>query len=152
MLSTPHQSRTPNMNKSLALPLTLIALGLIVLSGVLYVNKPNNAIGAGYLGFAVTQQFATTTTVGPEATKAVTIFSETADASCHSRVVGTKNTPITILFGDPSGGNLSSTTHNASTGFVQGASTTVAYDAGVFGCGKWTATSSVSTTITVAEF
>lgn len=140
------------MTKSLALPLTLTALGLMVLAGVLLFNTQNTATGAGYLGFSVYQQFATTTTVGPQAVKATTIFAEKTDGSCKSRVIGTKATPIVILFGDPTNGNLSSTTLNGTTGFVQGASTTVAYESGIYGCGKWTGYAAASTTITVSEF
>lgn len=140
------------MTKSLTLSLTLLALGLVVLMGVLLLKPFENAVGAGYIGWSVYQTSATTTTVGPQAVKATTIFAERTDGSCKSRIIGTKATPIVILFADPVNGDLSSTTLNGATGFVQGASTTVAYESGIYGCGKWTGYASASTTITVSEF
>lgn len=138
------------MTKTLALPLTLLALGLIVLAGVFVFNQPKDAVGAGYIGWSVYQQSATTTVVGPQSK--TTIYAAKTDGSCKSRVIGTKTTPIVLFFGDPTNGDLSSTTLDGTTGFVQGASTTVAYDSGIYGCGRWTAYAAASTTITVSEF
>lgn len=72
-----------------------------------------------------------------------TIFS--ANLNCGSRIIGTGSTTIMISFG-------SSTPSNA-RGFWQGASSTVSYDAGLFGCGQWRAIGlNQSGSIAVTEF
>lgn len=137
--------------KSHTISIALVALALLLLAGVVAMKPLANTYGAAFTGSSSYLQVATTTTVGASAGR-ITIFSASADGSCKARVIGTKATPIVILFGDPTNGNLASTTLTGETGFVQGASTTVAYDSGIYGCGRWTAYAAASTTITVSEF
>lgn len=125
----------------------IIALGL---AGLLYwgsSNEPAELKGAS--GIAGTQQFATSTTVGPE--ENIQLFASKG-GSCGARVVSTKESAISITFADPSNGDIASTTLTSMVGFYQAASTTIAYDAELYGCGRWFGHSSASSTITVAEF
>ena len=130
------------------------------------VNSTQKALGgAGEVqGAAIS---ATTTVVGPVGTglnaTAITIFG--ANRSCSSRIISTRGTndvaagtgAILILFHDFTdldGGqfnSLASSSFDGLLGHVQAASTTVAYDASLYGCGRWTANASASTTITTTE-
>ncbi|KKR15214.1 MAG: hypothetical protein UT43_C0005G0010 [Parcubacteria group bacterium GW2011_GWC1_39_29] len=92
---------------------------------------------------------ATTTTVGPQEKK--TVF--TRNTSCVTRVLSTAGQAIMVLYGDPTNGDLASTTITSMAGHWQGASTTVAYDAGIYGCGRMIVLGvAASTTITATEF
>ncbi len=84
-----------------------------------------------------------TTTVGPQTDK--TLFE--ARELCATRVVTTYAQPVSISFFASSTFNVSPT-----EGHLQGASTTVAYDAELYGCGQVVASAGASTTITVSEF
>lgn len=98
-------------------------------------------------GLPASQAVATTTQVGPQAK--VTLFS--ANGSCTARVVSTRGTDIFLVFADPTNGNLSSTTLAFGAGFYQAASTTVAYDGGLYGCGRMIGYALASTTITISQ-
>lgn len=71
----------------------------------------------------------------------------TATSTCVARVITTEEAGIKFTLDDntPSGGGL---------GIFQDASTTVAYDASVYGCGSWHAISATgaTTSITLIEF
>lgn len=60
-------------------------------------------------------------------TTAITVF---ATSTCSARIISTVNKPIMITFTDIAG-----QTPSATFGHVQSASTTVAYDSGIYGCG-----------------
>ncbi len=69
-------------------------------------------------------------------------------AQCTSRVISTRGeSAIMIAFSQ-----LASTTLSGAVGNLQAASTTVAYDSGVYGCGYWTFFAYATTTITVTEY
>lgn len=140
--------------KTLALPLTLLALGLMVLASVLLFKPFNQAIGGAFTGTSAFLQYSTTTVVGPQgaAVEKNTIFAE--NQNCKSRVITTPGTSaIMIAFdGIAAAGNVSSTTVGASVGHLQAASTTVAYDGEIYGCSAWHAWAWSSTTLTVSEF
>ena len=100
---------------------------------------------------------ATTTEVGPDET--ITIFngenSSGVPKQCSSRVINTTDgtgVGITFLLGDPTNGDLASTTLSAVNGQWHAGSTTKAYDSGLFGCERWTAYATASTTVTITEF
>lgn len=140
------------MTKTLALPLTLLALGLIVLAGVLVLKPFNQALGGAFTGSSAYLQIATTTEVGPQ-DASDTIFSARSDGACKSRVITTRGTSaITLVFGDTANGDLSSTTVSGAIGHLQAASTTEVYDGELFGCGRWSAYSYATQTITISEF
>ena len=80
---------------------------------------------------------------------AYTLF---ATSTCTARIVTTTSTPILIKFGDNSGYTISN-----NIGHIQPATTTQAYDSGLYGCGLWTAVNIGSAyggiaSITVTEF
>jgi hypothetical protein len=57
-----------------------------------------------------------------------------------------------ISFDDIAGaGNVGSTTVGAAVGHLQSASTTVVYDASLYGCGVWNAWAWASTSLTLLE-
>ncbi len=84
-----------------------------------------------------------TTTVGPQTDRL--LFSERE--LCATRIVTTGTQPVSLSFIATSTFNVSPT-----EGHLQGASTTVAYDAEQYGCGQVVAAAGASTTITVTEF
>lgn len=128
---------------------TLSVLGSIVLASIAFALVPFiSPVSASSDGVPASQRVATTTEVGPQQTK--TLFA--AGTPCGSRVIRTQGQEIYLLFADPTNGDLASTTLSAVAGFFQAASTTVAYDSNVYGCGRMTAEATASTTITIAEF
>jgi hypothetical protein len=139
--------------KTYTIPLTLIALAVMALAAVLLLKPMYQAYGSAFTGSAAYLQNATTTAVGPQDGDD-TIFAVNAD--CKARVVSTLGgSAIMLNFGDPGTdrlSNVSSTTLSGVIGHWQAASTTVAYDSGLYGCGRWTAFSYASQTITVSEF
>lgn len=139
--------------KSYTIPLTLIALSIIVLAGVLLFKPFMPVLGEALSGTSAYLQYATTTSVGPN-DSTDTIF--TANDTCKSRVVSTLGgSAIMLNFGEPSESvrnNVSSTTVSGIIGHWQAASTTVAYDGGLYGCGTWSIYSYATQTITISEF
>jgi hypothetical protein len=137
------------MKLSIIIP-SLMLLAALMLGAFVSYNA-QNAQGAAFTGQASYLQIATTTTVGIEGK--TRLFAERSDGSCKARVISTRENTMYIIFGDPTNGNLSSTTLTAGTGHFQAASTTVTYDAGIYGCGRWWAIGTVgSTTVTLSEF
>lgn len=67
-----------------------------------------------------------------------------ATSTCSARVVSTTASPVMMTFAD-------GYTPTATYGHVQGASTTVAYDASLYGCGQVRIYSFVAGNITVSE-
>jgi len=95
-------------------------VALLLLGAFILMQTPSQDVDAASF-IPVKQRMATTTVVGPDTT--VTLFS--ARTSCTSRVISTvdgSNTPINFLTGDPSGGDLSSTTLALSNGLYQAGS------------------------------
>ena len=69
--------------------------------------------------------------------------------SCASRVISTRGVGISLTLGEAG----TTTIPTSIFGHAQAASTTVNYDSGVYGCGRWKATSvGAATVITVTEF
>ena len=111
-------------------------------------NKSGLRLGSAPSGLNASLAIATTTVVGSQENK--TIFS--LNPQCTSRVIGTAAQAILVIFGDPTNGDVSSTTLTGSIGFTQAASTTIMYDSGTYGCGRWSAYGYASSTITTTEF
>lgn len=96
-------------------------------------------------------QSATTTATGPQQIKK--IFSATTN--CKARVISTRETALMVVFGATTtlnAGDIGTSSVSATIGHVQAASTTVAYDGGIYGCGEWWAFGFSSTTITTSSF
>lgn len=108
----------------------------------------HQAFASAPSGLPATETLATTTSVGPgNQTK---VFSNRP--TCASRVIRTQEKDIYILFADPLNGDLASTTLTGIASFTQAASTTTAYDSGIYGCGAVYIKSPISsTTLTVME-
>lgn len=87
-------------------------------------------------------RFATTTTkiVGPGVTTVVT-----ARDTCASRVISTRNGAVLLSFDE-------NTAPSATRGHLQSASTSIAYDSELYGCGPIRAFGYSSTTITLTTF
>jgi len=141
--------------KTYTLPLTLVGIAILALAAVVLFKPMYNTFGAAFTGTASYLQTATSTSVGPEDSDK-TIFTASSDNSCKSRIITTQgNSAIMINFGDPGTdrlGNISSTTVSGTVGHWQAASTTVAYDSGLYGCGRWSAYAYASSTLTVSQF
>lgn len=131
---------------------TLILIGMLLIAFGIISMQVKTADSAAFTGSVAFITSATTTTVGPQAVPAVTLFqAREAGSNCKARVVSTSgNSAIMISFGDVTG--FGSTTVSGTAGHWQAASTTVAYDSGLFGCGRWTAFGYASTTVMVTEF
>lgn len=130
-----------------------IIAALVLLVGSILIGvyqTPDVTLGDATI--IATPRIATTTTVGPQGAGVVKTQIFAANTSCKSRVISTVGTAIMISFDDiPQAGVVGSTTVSGTVGSVQGASTTVAYDAELFGCGVWNAWAVASTTITTVE-
>lgn len=133
--------------------LTLAAL-LVILFVAFIVTQ--NARGEATTGLPATQITATTTSVGPQGVNGIpkTIFA--ANPACTARTISTvdgSGVGIYFLTGDSATTSvMSSTTLTSANGLFQAASTTVTYNSGLNGCGRWVARATASTTITVIEY
>lgn len=134
------------MSKIYSISILTVSVVLMFIAFVFY--QTQSVQSSGYVGLAVTQRMATTTTVGPDTE--VNIFN--ALPSCTARTIATNHSAITFITGEPTNGDLSSTTLTASNGLIQAASTTVTYEAGMNGCGEWWALGTASGTITLVEY
>ncbi len=127
--------------------LVLVAFAMFALA-LFTVSGSHKADASAFPGGRATGYIATTTSVGPG--NATQLFAQ--DNACSSRVVTTVAQPVMLSFFDPTNGDLSSTTLSGTKGFLQAASTTVAYDSGIYGCGRMFAYGfGASTTITTME-
>lgn len=127
------------MNKTLSIP--VLILGLLALSVFAYFTvMPRLAIGSAPSGLQATIATSSNPTVG---TTALLVF---ATSTCSTRIVSTYASPVMMYFSDITGQRPSPT-----AGHLQAASTTVAYDSGLYGCGAVYMYGFVSTAITVSE-
>jgi len=130
--------------------LSISALFVLALIALFVVLQAQQANGEAFTGSAAVQSSATTTVVGPGYQ---TIFS--AQKSCTARTIALSDgtgTGIRFLTGDSASFVLSSTTLTNLVGLNQAGSTTVTYDSGLNGCGRWIAIASASTTVTLVEY
>lgn len=67
-----------------------------------------------------------------------------ATSTCAARIISTRTQPMMLSFGDNQG-----FVPTATTGILQAASTTVAYDSGLFGCGAMRVISGTVTSDTI---
>lgn len=142
------------MNKVTTASLLAVA-GILLIVMSVYIAQVKVASGEAFTGLPAKQRMATTTLIGPQgiAGKAVTIFA--SNPTCTARTISTVDgTGVGVYFltDDPSNGDLASTTLTLASGHFQSGSTTVTYDSGTNGCGRWTARASASTTLTVVEY
>lgn len=126
----------------------IIALVIIAFVGMAYYfSQPVEVVNVGY-GVESTLAISTTKAVGTE--ENIKIFDS---YPCGSRVISTGGQFIRFSLGELSPYTIASTTVSATIGFIQPASTTVVYDAALYGCGEWWAYGdTASTTISVAQY
>lgn len=134
--------------------ISLAILGaILLLAGVLAFKPFYQAEGAAALGQAAYLQIATTTTMTATVPGNYTLFAAVSDNSCKSRVITTTNAAIWFVFADASvTGDLGSTTLGFNNGMYQATGTTVMYDAGLTGCGRVVATSTITTKVITSQF
>ncbi len=129
--------------------LSPFALVLAILL-VICANFPSTPRAFGSAESGLQSTLSTTTQYSVGSTSVVAIYQ--ARANCAARIITTVQSPIMISFDA-----LSSTTVSATVGHLQAASTTVAYDGGIYGCGLWSVygyqanSAAPSTTITISE-
>ncbi len=127
----------------------IIATAVVAIVFMVYLTLQETkvAFASAPSGLPATETIATTTLVGPQ--QNIQLFAKSG--TCSSRVVTTVGSGIMLIFADPSGGDVSSTTLSGQKGFLQAASTTVAYDSGIYGCGRVFGYGFSSTTINLME-
>jgi hypothetical protein len=114
----------------------LIALGLV------FVQFTNHAYG-NTITQGIVPQIASSSLMVTGPQSAVTLFAK--NSGCAVRIVTTLANPIMLSF-------TSTLTPNATTGHLQTASTTVAYENGIYGCGQLSAYGfNASTSITATQ-
>lgn len=110
-----------------------------------------DTFGSAISGTPALGRRATTTEVGIQENKK--LFD--SSSACTSRVISTLGKPIMLSFGEVVKDDnyyVASSTLSATLGHLQSASTTVAYDSGIYGCGEWYAYGhDASTTIITLE-
>ena len=119
----------------------LFVAGGILLISIAYLagSRVPSARGAAPSGLP-----AGTTTQSTVIASTTAGFFTKPNSVCSSRVISTASSSIMITFG--------STTPTGINGHWQGASTTVAYDSGLYGCGMWSIWgTSLGSIVTVTE-
>lgn len=134
--------------------ISAVILGIIVfLVGFVAFYRPELAAGSAPTGLSTSLAISNVISVGPGGAETGGSNTQIATSSpnCTSRVVTTYSRPIAISFGTSSLYALA--TSSLQQGMLQAASTTVSYDAGLYGCDFWTAYGyGPTTTITFSEF
>lgn len=128
---------------------TLVAI-LTLLLGILTGNQVANTVGQAQTGISTRVATSSTRSVG--AASITHILS--ASLGCDSRIISTTADPIILSFGSTTADGVLSATSTLlmGQGHIQPASTTVAYDSGLYGCGVVQARGQgATTTITVSE-
>ena len=118
------------------------SVGLVLLLTALLSGGADVRLG-GFKSATVLQ--VATTSIASVGTTASTLF---ATSTCAARVISTVEKPIMLTFSDYAG-----QTPTGTFGHLQSASTTVNYDAGLYGCGRVRVFGfDASSTITVTEY
>lgn len=126
------------------LTLTNLSIAALAIVAVLYASFLfANPFTAGAEDATQIPAVVATTSVAGVTTSASTIF---ATSSCTGRVISTRESAIMLTFSDNQG-----QVPTGLYGHVQAASTTVAYDAGTYGCGAFKAFSFTAQNLTLME-
>lgn len=138
-------------NKNLAYFLVLLVVVAVVTYSIF--NSAMVVRGSAPAGLVATIATTSSLGVGPLEEKIYwpnTSASTTGQYSCAARIISTTAQPITLYFANSSSTALAGL--NSLVGHVQGASTTVEYDGGIYGCGFVAIHGTGgSTTITISE-
>lgn len=130
---------TNNMKDKLFLGVVVL---LLISCAFLFGRKKEVTIGSAPSGIPAT--VATTSSITMAALQVLPLVGTTTGSGCSSRIVTTQAGYLELTFSDYAGQSPSAT-----FGVYQGASTTVAYDSGLYGCGLLKAYSSAAQVITV---
>lgn len=132
---------------SLLIAASAVTFAFLMAAASLF-SLPKSASAANPAGYPA--QVATTSLLAVGPSNNMYAFGTTTRESayqCSARVISTDYNPIRISFA-----SVSSTTLSTSVGIYQPASTTVAYDAAIYGCGYVTVRGlTASTTIQLVE-
>lgn len=104
-----------------------VASILVVLFGIFLFQETHLAFASAPSGLPATVATTSSIAVGTS-TLSTTLF---VPSTCSARIITTVAQPIMLSFSA-----ISSTTITQTVGHLQGASTTVAYDSGIYGCGR----------------
>lgn len=118
----------------------IISLALLTIAAVLAFAVPSSALGSAPSGLQAT----VATSSNPTVTSSASVVFATS--TCAARIISTGASAVMLTFSDNQG-----KTPTATYGHLQSASTTVAYDSGLYGCGLVKAYSFASQAITVTE-
>lgn len=129
------------MEKIINKLLTLGIMAVFMVFVYTIYNKPDTASASAPTGLMSSVATTSQPTVG---TTAISVFA--TSTSCNARIISTYASPVMITFSDFKG-----ETPTGVFGFLQAASTTQAYDSGIYGCGLLKIYSFTSQTITVTE-
>jgi hypothetical protein len=122
--------------------LALLGIIAVAISSIALFDSflPSLASAAAQPGIMATVATSSNPTIS---TTGVTLF---ATSTCAARIITTYASPIMLTFSDYAG-----QTPTATFGHLQTASTTVVYDASIYGCGLFKAYGFTSSAITVTE-
>jgi hypothetical protein len=126
------------MNKNTGIIAGFLLAGFLVLS--LSLSGGQNVSASAPSGLP---SIVATSSVSAVSRTAISLF---ATSSCSARIITTAADPIMLTFSD-----YAAQTPSATYGHFQGASTTVAYDSGLYGCGLVKAYSFNGQDITLTE-
>ena len=123
-----------------------IAVGIVLviaMSGYLVFKAGERAVSLGGALAGSEAKIATSTTSNLGAAGATALFS--TSTGCTSRIITTTPiAPIRLTFRDDD-------VPTATFGHIQAASTSVAYDSAIYGCGRWEAFSWVAQAVSISE-
>lgn len=120
-------------------------LGIVIIVAVTAITVPLTQTRTAQ-GAAPSGLYSTVATSGPilVSTTASTVIA--TSTSCAARIISTNNSAVKLTFGDADGDVPTGT-----NGIWQAASTTEAYDGGIFGCGAVKIYSYVAQTVNATE-
>src|SRR3990167_395168 len=130
--------------------ISLLAVALIVILSLVTSKTKDNLLKGAPPGLPARSASSSIVNVGVDIESL--LFSGSSDGvarNCASRVISTRANPILINFHGTSNNTATTTILSSLEGHFQGASTTVAYDGGLYGCGWWGARSVVAGTTTI---
>jgi hypothetical protein len=136
------------VNKLLGIAIFALAIVLVFVSG-----KLGNVSASAPSGLPATIATTSAYAVGPEEPMVYNYGNNQNRLNCASRIVSTGISAVVLTFGGTSSSTATSTLKVGSPylgGHLQLASTTVAYDSGIYGCGFIGLSSYASTSIIIS--
>ena len=119
-----------------------VFLLVVLVAGYFFSTSRGTNLGAAFDGSEA--KISTTSVQNLEAGVATVLFG-TSTSGCTSRLVTTNHgIPVRLAFRD-------NDVPTATVGHLQAASTSVAYDSAIYGCGRWEAFSITAQAVTVSE-